>query len=178
MPAVFLLPKIRGCDMKKEVIEYMKISDIKPYENNPRIHKQEDIEKIAKSIETVGFKQPIVVDKNNVIICGHGRYFASKFLGLEEIPCIKATDLSDEKVKFLRVIDNRLNELSDWNSTLLNKELEELEAVLHDINMEDFGFDIKDTDEAIDLDGYIQNKNGQNGTTVHRCPKCGFEYED
>ena len=98
------------------------IKDIKPYEKNAKIHPDSQLEKLAVSLRDFGWKQPIVVDKNNVIIIGHGRFFAyKKYLieyGIKEPWIIKADDLTPEKVKELRLVDNKLNE-SDWNYKLL-----------------------------------------------------------
>lgn len=87
------------------------ISDLKPYKNNPKIHTDKQIEQIAKSIElTKGLRQPIVIDKNNVIVCGHGRYLAAKKLGYDTVPCELVNDLTDDEIKAYRLIDNRISE--------------------------------------------------------------------
>ena len=102
-------------DLKIELVE---IGNIKPYKNNAKKHPAEQVANIAKSIDTLGFRQPIVADKNGVIIIGHGRYLAAKQLGLEKVPCHYAVDLADEQVKKLRLLDNKLNE-SEWDLDLL-----------------------------------------------------------
>lgn len=124
-----------------------KIEELIPYENNPRCN-EESIDLVANSIKEFGFKVPIVIDKNNVIVAGHTRYKASEKLGLEEVPCIVADDLTDEQVKAYRLADNKVSEKSLWNYDLLNAELEDI----LDINMEDFGFINTDSDFDIDLD--------------------------
>ena len=116
-------------------VQNMKLSDIKPYENNPRIN-DNAVDKVAKSIEEFGFQQPIVVDKNLVIIVGHTRYKASQKLGLQEVPVVVADTLSDEQVKAYRLADNKTNEFAEWDYELLNIELEDI----LNIDMEDFGF--------------------------------------
>src|SRR5574344_208985 len=122
-------------------IIYKNIKELEPYEKNAR--KNDDgVDAVANSIKEFGFKNPIIIDKNNVIIAGHTRYKASKKLGLEEVPCIIADDLTDEQVKALRLVDNKTSELSTWDFDLLDKELEDI----LNINMEDFGFDL-DTEE-------------------------------
>ena len=118
-----------------------KIEELKPYENNPRFN-DDAVEYVAKSISNFGFKVPIVLDKNNVIVAGHTRYKASLELGLKEVPCIVADDLTDEQVKAFRLADNKVSEQASWNIDLLD---EEIENILN-INMEDFGF------ENIDID--------------------------
>ena len=114
----------------------MKIGDIIPYEKNPR--KNDDAVKyVAESIKQFGFKVPIVIDKNNVIVAGHTRYKASKKLGLKEVPCIVADDLTEEQIKAYRLADNKVAELAEWDFDLLG---EELDGILN-IDMCDFGFD-------------------------------------
>ena len=115
----------------------MPIGAISPYENNPRINDQA-VDAVAKSIQEFGFKVPIVIDKNNVIVTGHTRYKASKKLGLKTVPCIKADDLTDKQVKAFRLADNKVSELAEWDFGLLNEELK----VLGDFDMGEYGFEI------------------------------------
>ena len=124
----------------------IQIDQIRPYEKNPRIN-DEAVKYVANSIKEFGFKQPIVVDKNNVIVAGHTRYKAAIELGLEEVPCIMADDLTDEQVKAYRLADNKVAEASKWDFDLLNTELEDI----FDIDMEDFGFNFEDdeTNESL-----------------------------
>lgn len=116
-------------------VQNTKLSDIKPYENNPRIN-DNAVDKVAKSIEEFGFQQPIVVDKTHVIIIGHTQYKASQKLGLQEVPVVVADMLSDEQVKAYRLADNKTNEFAEWDYGLLNIELGDI----LDIDMSDFGF--------------------------------------
>lgn len=95
--------------MKEMEIVYKKLQDLKPYENNPRFN-DDAVEFVANSIKEFGFKVPIVIDKNGVIVAGHTRYKASIELGLKEVPCIVADDLSDEQVKAFRLADNKVSE--------------------------------------------------------------------
>lgn len=111
----------------------LKVADLKPYEKNNKKHPKEQVEDIAVSIQSFGFKQPIVVDKENVIVIGHGRYEASKLLGLEEVPCVIADDLTDEQIRKLRIADNKTNE-SDWD-------IENLMFELKDLSFDEFNFD-------------------------------------
>ena len=115
----------------------MPIGEIHPYENNPRFNDQA-VDAVAKSIKEFGFKVPIVIDKNNVIVTGHTRYKASIKLGLKKVPCIKADDLSDKQVKAFRLADNKVSELAEWDFDLLNEELK----VLGDFDMGEYGFEI------------------------------------
>jgi len=128
--------------MKLE-IEYVDINSIKPYQNNPR-HNEEAIPYVMNSIREFGFKNPIIIDKNNVIIAGHTRLESAKRLGMNEVPIIHADDLTDEQIKAFRLADNKVSEYATWNDDLLNIELQDL-----DIDMSDFGFDLDFTTDDI-----------------------------
>lgn len=112
------------------------IKDITPYKNNPRNNK-EAVKYVAKSIEQFGFKVPIIIDKDNIIVCGHTRFLAAKRLKLKEVPCILADDLSGEQIKAFRLVDNKVAEKADWDFELLSYELDDL----LDFDMEQFGFE-------------------------------------
>lgn len=132
----------------------MAVNDLVPYENNPR--KNDDaVEKVALSISAFGFKVPIVIDANNVIVTGHTRLKAAKKLGLKTVPCIKADDLTEEQIKAFRLADNKVSEFSEWDEEKLMKELESL----GDIDMSLYGFDFpEDSDEEED-DTYSDSTN-------------------
>lgn len=116
-------------------IELVELSKIKPYENNPR-HNEKAVDGVANSIKKFGFKVPIVVDKNYVIINGHTRYLASQKLGLERVPVIVAKDLTPEQVTKYRLADNKVGELADWNLEMLGDEITELK----DVDFSELGF--------------------------------------
>lgn len=119
------------------------LKDLKPYENNSR--KNDDAVKyVAESIKEFGFKVPIVIDKNNVIVAGHTRYKAAKKLKMSEVPCIIADDLTDEQIKAFRLADNKVAEKSEWDFDLLNAELDDI----IDLDMELFGFEDALQDDA------------------------------
>ena len=122
-----------------------KLTDIKPYENNPR-NNDNAVEYVAASIDEFGFKVPIVIDKNGVIAAGHTRYKAAKKLGLEKVPCIIADDLTPEQVKAYRLADNKVSELSTWDGDRLDIELHELEM----FDMRTFGFEDFQENESIE----------------------------
>ena len=103
----------------REILQ-VKLKDIHPYPNNPRVN-DDAVEAVANSIQEFGFKNPIIVDNEYVIIAGHTRYKAAKKLKLKEVPVIVADDLSEQQVKALRIADNKTSELSDWNGDLLGK---------------------------------------------------------
>ena len=107
-------------------IENIEIIKIKPYGKNAKLHPQSQIDNVAESISQFGWQQPIVVDKDFVIIIGHCRYLAAQKLGLLDVPCVVADSLSEEQVKKLRLIDNKTNE-SDWDFDLLKTELGDLD---------------------------------------------------
>ena len=119
-----------------------KLKDIKPYEKNPRKN-DNAIDAVASSISQFGFKNPIVIDGNNVIICGHTRYKAAKKLGLDSVPCVVASDLTEEQIKAYRLADNKVSELAEWDIDLLGEELDGI----FDIDMSDFGFDLSEEEE-------------------------------
>ena len=106
-------------------IEYVDINSIKPYKNNPR-HNEEAIPYVMNSIKEFGFKNPIIIDKNNVIIAGHTRLESAKRLGMKEVPIIHADDLTEEQVKAFRLADNKVSEKADWNIELLDEEYKQL----------------------------------------------------
>ena len=118
------------------------VPEVRPYEKNPRKN-AEAVKYVKASIEKFGFKQPIIVDSNRVIIAGHTRLEAAKSLGMAEVPCIVADDLTDAQVKALRLADNKVAEFSEWEMNLLGEELGEL-AEISDIDMGDFGFDLSE----------------------------------
>lgn len=120
----------------EEQIIYKSVDELVPYENNPRNNKKA-IDKVAKSIEEFGFKVPIVVDENSVIVTGHTRLLASKQLGLESVPVIVAKGLTDEQIRAFRLADNKVSEFSKWDEGKLHDELKQLE-----IDMTQFGFEI------------------------------------
>jgi DNA modification methylase len=128
-------------------IELRKLSDIKPYENNPRLN-DDAVEAVAASICEFGFRQPIVVDAEGVIICGHTRYKAALKLGLEKVPVHVAKDLTPEQIKAYRIADNKTNELSDWNYDLLPIELGELQGMNYDLGL--LGFDQDELAKLLD----------------------------
>lgn len=133
-----------------------KIGDIKPYERNPRKN-DEAVKYVAESIKQFGFKVPIVIDKDNVIVAGHTRYKAGIKLGLKEVPCIVADDLTPDQIKAYRLADNKVAEKSEWDFDLLNTELEDI----LNFNMEDFGFEFEiEEDESNELedDGFDVDK--------------------
>ena len=121
-----------------------KLGEVRPYEKNPR-QNDDAVQYVAESIRQFGFKVPIVIDNDGVIIAGHTRWKAAKKLKLETVPCIVAEDLSEEQVKAFRLADNKVAEMAEWDFDLLN---EELDNILN-IDMTDFGFEMDDDDLGV-----------------------------
>ena len=132
---------MKNSDVK---IVSMNIDLIKPYEKNPR-HNDDAVNPVAESIRAYGFKVPIVIDKNNVIITGHTRYRAAKLLGLNTVPVIVADDLTSKEVKAFRIADNKVSDFSIFDNKLLLEELEDLDDLFT-------GFDFSGLDNMAVLD--------------------------
>ena len=148
-------------------LKFFPIEDLKPYEKNPRKN-DTAVDAVAKSIEQFGFKVPIVIDADNVIICGHTRYKAAQKLGLDSVPCVIADDLPPEKIKAFRLADNKTAELAAWDFELLDAELANLTC-----DMNDFGF--ADTPH-IDFDSISELTEENHKEPKQKkltCPKCG-----
>ena len=128
-----------------------RIDEIAPYEKNPRINK-DAVKYVANSIREFGFKVPIVLDGNGVIVAGHTRYKAAKKLKMEEVPCIIADDLTEEQIKAFRLADNKAAEIAEWDFDLLSEEL----GNLMDFDMTMFGFEPEEPEEEIEVveDGF------------------------
>lgn len=114
-------------------IEQEKIENLIPYGFNNRIHSDEQIDRIANSIKEFGFNQPLVIDGSKIVIVGHGRLMAAKKLGLSTVPVVRKTDLTEAQIKAYRILDNKLQDDSEW-------ELDNLQLELS--NLEDLGFDL------------------------------------
>lgn len=123
------------------------IHELIPYDKNARKN-DKAVPLVAKSIEQFGFKVPIVIDKNNVIVCGHTRYKAAHALGIEEVPCIIADDLTDQQIKAYRLADNKVAEVSKWDKGILSLEMNEI----FDFDMSDFGFEIADPVDTVEVE--------------------------
>lgn len=144
-----------------------KIEELKPYENNPRFN-DDAVEYVKNSIKEFGFKVPMVIDKDNTIVTGHTRYKAALELGLNEVPCIIADDLTEEQIKAYRLADNKVSEKSGWNFELLEEELDDL-----DIDMSEYGFENL---EEFDINNFFEESKGENKTQDPKtitCPHCG-----
>ena len=121
------------------------LTELTPYQNNPRKN-DAAVDKVAASIKEFGFKVPVVIDADGVIVAGHTRYKAAQRLGMSEIPCIVADDLTEEQIKAFRLADNKVGEFAEWDFDLLDEELQDIT----DIDMSEFGFDDSDIPEIDD----------------------------
>tara|TARA_B100001057_G_C22696841_1_gene890064 strand:- start:614 stop:1099 length:486 start_codon:yes stop_codon:yes gene_type:complete len=154
------------------------INSIFPYINNPR--KNLNVDKVASSIKEFGFQQPIVVDKENVIIVGHTRYAAAKKLGLNKIP-VQVANLSEIKAKAYRIADNKLAQDNYWDLDKLQIELDNISKNNYELLNTGFDSDelqnllnkepkIDDDIENTEItDSYLKAKN--------KCPSCGYEFD-
>lgn len=114
-----------------------KVAEIVPYENNPRDN-DEAAEVVAASIKEFGFKNPIILDADGVVVCGHARLKAAILLGLDEVPCITADDLTPAQIRAFRIADNKTAEIAGWNYDALLQEFQELSAEDFDLNLTGF----------------------------------------
>ena len=135
--------------LSADKIVVLPISEVRPYEKNPRKN-EKAVKYVKESIRQFGFKVPIVIDSNRVVVCGHTRLLAAKSLGMTEVPCIMADDLTDDQVKAFRLADNKVGEFAEWDMDLLGDELDAI-ADASDIDMESLGFDLSDGDEEKEI---------------------------
>ena len=131
-------------------IEYRSVGDLIPYDKNPR-RNDDAVDAVAASISQFGFKVPIVIDENDVVVCGHTRLKAAKRLEIDEVPTIKAADLTPEQIRAFRLADNKVAELAEWDISGLGAEL----AALPDFDFGEFGFEMSDF--KIDKGANVEN---------------------
>lgn len=130
-------------------IKDININDLKEYENNPR-NNDEAVDPVANSIKEFGFKVPIIIDKDNVVIAGHTRLKAAKKLKLKTVPCIIADDLNEEQIRAFRLADNKVSEIATWDYNALNFELENIMNI--DMELFDFDLSVNDIPEELELE--------------------------
>ena len=151
-------------------VQWMSPDALIPYEKNAKMHPAEQIERIANGIKAFGWTQPIVIDKDNVVVIGHGRLLAAKELLLDKVPVVKRDDLTKEQIKALRLEDNKTNE-SAWDFSLLEQELAELS--IEGFDMTQFGF--QDPEEMETAPEEFKEY-GEETATKNKCPRCGYEW--
>ena len=152
-------------------IKMVPLAAITPYENNPR-RNADAVKYVRKSIEQFGFKVPMVLDAQNVIVCGHTRFLAAQEIGMEEVPCVYADDLSEEQIKAFRLADNKTAEMSVWDFEKLEIEMQEI-----GIDMTDFGFHDTDFDERALDDLFTDAPKKEKEPKKIQCPHCGEWFE-
>lgn len=165
-------------------IQWMDIAALTPYARNPRKN-EATIPFLKNCIKRFGFRIPLVVDGAGVVVCGHTRLKAALELGMARLPCVPASDLSDEDIKAFRLVDNKIQEISDWDFEMLSEMLEELKTDL-DGNMDDFGFRAfipTGVDDLFDPENQAQPKPESDGDEDDGprefavvCPKCGKQF--
>lgn len=155
-------------------IKRVKLSEIRPYEKNPR-RNDSAVDAVAASIKEFGWQQPIVVDKDGVIIAGHTRYKAAKKLKCKEVPVVYADNLTEEQVKAYRLADNKVGEIANWDFDMLKTELADLADIGFDMKPFDFDFDrAKEQEEENAPESFDEFTGAEQ--VRHTCPRCGYEW--
>ena len=156
-------------------IEYLSTDELIPYANNPR-NNDEAVDYVANSIRQFGFKVPIIIDKDKNIVAGHTRLKAAKKLGIKEVPCIIADDLTEQQIDAFRLADNKVSEIASWNFDKLEMELESIT----DIDMSEFNFNLDNgsTFDESQLDElFADAPEKEKKPKMIKCPHCGQEFE-
>lgn len=175
---------------REEKVVWLPVDEVKPYENNPRIN-DGAVQATANSIKEFGFRAPILVDKDHVIIAGHTRLKAAQLLGLEKVKCIICDDLPPEKVRAYRIADNKTGGLAAWDDSKLEKEITDILAELPGLDFTDLGFGENELANLLgnsEYGGGVTDaqtiKEGQELSTdsfgddqfTCECPRCGFKF--
>ncbi|MCB9990695.1 MAG: ParB N-terminal domain-containing protein [Rhodospirillales bacterium] len=133
-----------------------KVDDLIPYDNNARVHSGEQVDQIVSSIKQFGFTAPIIIDEENMIMAGHGRYAAAKKMELETVPCIVLKHLTPEQKRAYVIADNRIAENAQWNKELLALEMTELDIADFDLSV--LGFSDKELEKLLPGEGAIMDE--------------------
>lgn len=152
-------------------IVYRNTAELIPYANNPR-NNDKAVDAVAASIREFGFKIPIVVDSDGVIVAGHTRLKAAQKLGLKTVPVVIADDLTEEQARAFRLADNKTAELAEWDFEKLNEEL----GVITDLDMQDFGF--LEGNISFDVDDKTDTEYKEPEEKIIECPHCGFKFAE
>lgn len=156
-------------------IEYLSTDELIPYANNPR-NNDEAVDYVANSIRQFGFKVPIIIDKDKNIVAGHTRLKAAKKLGIKEVPCIIADDLTEQQIDAFRLADNKVSEIATWDFGKLEIELESIT----DIDMSEFSFNLDggNTFDESQLDElFADAPEKEKNPKKIQCPHCGEWFE-
>lgn len=178
-------PTVKMTEVKilnsKLTVTEVDINSIIPYEHNPR-NNEKAVAYVADSIRNFGFKVPIVIDKDNVIVTGHTRYKAALSLNMDTVPCIVATDLTPEQAKAFRIADNKVSEYSKWDETLLSQELKVISELNFDF--ETLGFQEWEAEQLLNpvsiddiSEFFVDKEPKEKKRQIVKCPLCGGEFE-
>ena len=178
-------------------ITYKNISELVEYSRNPREHPEFQLDQLAESIKEVGWTYPVLIDKHNIIVCGHGRYQAAQKLGVERIPTIQKADLTETQIKAYRLQDNQLALNAIWNDDFLTQEINALMDTDYDVSKLGFDASAKAPDYEPDVmpdtnDNFVTEDElaqaldkmnglgGQDatakGSVMVACPECSHEF--
>jgi ParB-like chromosome segregation protein Spo0J len=171
------------------IIEQLPVGELHPYDKNARTHSTKQVGQIAESIREFGFTNPILIDKEGMVLAGHGRLMAAKNLELETVPCIRLKDLSPEKARAYVLADNQLALNAGWDFDLLASELNEINSG-EEVDLDLLGFSDEmlnrmiidgEDDEPKEsktkkVEGSKEYKEDDFNNQEHQCPKCGFEF--
>jgi len=157
-------------------IVYRSLDEITPYIRNPR-DVEKAVDKVAASIQMFGFLNPIILDKDNVIVAGHTRALAARKLGLKEVPTVTADDLTEDEIRAFRLVDNRVAEMAVWDEPLLT---EAMDFIGDDIDMLQFGFENEkaERNERIDTSMEFNEDDFGDEAFEYECPECGFHFSE
>jgi len=170
------IEKVKGAGK----IERIAVETLLPYAKNSRTHSDEQVAQIAASIKEFGFNNPILIDKENTIIAGHGRLMAARRVGMADVPCIRLGHLTETQRKAYIIADNKLALNAGWDNEMLTIELEELLA--DGFAMDILGFDPAEIQNISDQPDFEPNSSTKeidpnDYVMGHQCPKCGFEFD-
>lgn len=163
------MAKAKTTTNKGVKIEMLKIADLHPYENNPRINEMA-VDYVKESIAKFGFKIPIVIDEEYVILAGHTRLMAAQELKMKNVPCIIARGLTDEQKRAYRIADNRAGELTEFDFEKVNSELGAISLEAPELDMDALGFE--QTKARAGEEKVLKAKDAD-GNEVIYCPRCG-----
>lgn len=169
--------------------ETRKVSDLIPYARNARTHSDEQVAKLAGSIKEFGFINPVIISNDGGILAGHGRVMAAQKLGIEEVPCVVESHLSETQKKAYILADNRLALDAGWDEEMLRLEMQELSSLNFDLSLAGFSEtqlsfylsenESSDTIYGFDFNKLIENSNSENDSSKKKtaiCPECGHEF--
>lgn len=164
--------------VENKVVE-LPIEELKPYDNNAKKHTNEQLDAVEASIKEFGFRNPIIAwhDETGAaqIVAGHARATVAKKLGYQTVPVIFADDLEDDQRRALTLVDNQTTMMTGWDADLLAYELD---VLADSFDFDALGFDFEQTQEAIENATAPADEEDEFKDFAHKCPRCGFEYDD